>query len=55
LQGHGEALFKQAVALDLEGIVAKRARAPCRAGRHGTWLKIKHKGYWRHEAVSFGR
>ncbi len=28
LEAHGEALFKQAVALDLEGIVAKRAAAP---------------------------
>jgi ATP-dependent DNA ligase len=28
LDMHGDALFKQAVALDLEGIVAKRADAP---------------------------
>ncbi len=54
LDAHGEALFKQAVALDLEGIVAKRAGAPYQAGQ-AAWLKIKHRGYWRQEAVSFGR
>ncbi len=55
LEAQGHALFKQAVALDLEGIVAKRADAPYQAGRQSAWLKVKHKGYWRQEAVSFGR
>ena len=55
LEAHGEALFKQAVALDLEGIVAKRADSTYQAGRHPTRLKIKHKGYWRQEAVTFAR
>lgn len=34
-------LLAAACARGLEGIIAKRANAPYRAGRHGGWLKIK--------------
>ncbi len=36
----GEAMFKEAVKLGLEGIIAKRADAPYRPGRSPSWLKI---------------
>ena len=55
LQEHGEALFAKAVELDLEGIVAKRADSPYRAGRQPTWAKIKNPDYWRREALRFRR
>jgi bifunctional non-homologous end joining protein LigD len=38
---NGEALYEQVVRLGLEGIVAKRADAPYRAGRTDSWLKIR--------------
>ena len=37
----GEALYEQVIQLGLEGIVAKRADAPYRAGRSADWLKIR--------------
>jgi len=37
----GEALYDQVVKLGLEGIVAKKADAPYRAGRSPNWLKIR--------------
>ena len=37
----GEALYEQVVQLGLEGIVAKRADSPYRAGRSADWLKIR--------------
>src|SRR5205809_2915908 len=37
----GEALYAQVVTLGLEGIVAKKADAPYRAGRSPNWLKIR--------------
>ncbi len=37
----GEALYEQVVKLGLEGIVAKKADAPYRAGRSANWLKIR--------------
>src|SRR5216117_1104577 len=37
----GEALYEQVVKLGLEGIVAKKADAPYRAGRSPNWLKIR--------------
>jgi bifunctional non-homologous end joining protein LigD len=37
----GKKLLAAACANRLEGIIAKRADAPYRAGRHGNWLKIK--------------
>ena len=39
--GDGEALLKTACAHGLEGIIAKRADRPYRAGRGTDWLKIK--------------
>jgi bifunctional non-homologous end joining protein LigD len=37
----GPALYRQAQALGLEGIVSKRRDCPYRSGRPGDWLKIK--------------
>jgi len=37
----GEALYEQVVRMGLEGIVAKKADAPYRAGRSPNWLKIR--------------
>src|SRR6266566_7582821 len=37
----GEALYEQVVQLGLEGIVAKKADSPYRAGRSPNWLKIR--------------
>src|SRR5216110_348263 len=37
----GEALYEHVVKMGLEGIVAKRADAPYRAGRSPNWLKIR--------------
>ncbi len=37
----GVALYEQVVKLGLEGIVAKKADAPYRAGRSAAWLKIR--------------
>lgn len=39
--GAGSAFFKTACAEKLEGIVSKRADAPYRSGRGGSWRKIK--------------
>jgi bifunctional non-homologous end joining protein LigD len=42
--GGGDAFFREACRLKLEGVVAKRRDAPYTAGRARTWLKIKcHK------------
>lgn len=41
IETDGEAMFAQACALKLEGIIAKRADAPYRSGRSKSWLKIK--------------
>jgi bifunctional non-homologous end joining protein LigD len=37
---HGEALFDEVARRGLEGIMAKRATSPYKAGRSPTWLKI---------------
>jgi ATP-dependent DNA ligase len=50
---HGEALFNAIVQDDHEGIVAKRADAPYRAGPCNAWLKIKNKGYSRRAAIEW--
>jgi bifunctional non-homologous end joining protein LigD len=43
ITARGEAFFKEAVKLDLEGIIAKKMQSPYRAGvRSGEWLKIKN-------------
>ncbi len=41
METDGEALFAEVRAMGLEGIVAKRAASPYRAGRHADWLKIR--------------
>ena len=43
----GEALFRQACALNLEGIVSKRIDTPYRSGPFLVWRKIKCPGYAR--------
>jgi bifunctional non-homologous end joining protein LigD len=40
-ENDGEVLYEQVQKLGLEGIVAKRAESPYRAGRSATWLKIR--------------
>ncbi|MBI4410737.1 MAG: DNA ligase D [Gemmatimonadetes bacterium] len=41
VEGRGEEFHRQACALGLEGIVAKRRDAPYRSGRARDWLKVK--------------
>jgi bifunctional non-homologous end joining protein LigD len=42
---HGEAMYRVALQLSLEGIVAKRLASPYRPGvRSRDWLKIKRPG-----------
>jgi bifunctional non-homologous end joining protein LigD len=38
----GEALFRNACAMSLEGIVAKRRDRPYRSGRSADWIKVKN-------------
>jgi len=39
--GDGDAVFRHASRLGLEGIISKQATAPYRSGRVRTWLKVK--------------
>src|SRR5919108_1813452 len=39
----GDALYREAMRLDLEGIVAKKASAPYKAGRSPLWLKVRSR------------
>jgi len=55
IETHGEALFREIVRHDQEGIVAKRLEAPYRAGRQATWVKIKNRDYSRRGAVEWQR
>lgn len=41
LREDGEALFKQACLMGLEGIISKRSDRPYRSGRYDDWFKIK--------------
>ena len=41
IERDGEAFLEQVGKIGLEGIIAKKADAPYRAGRSGQWLKIK--------------
>ena len=43
----GEALFRHACAMNLEGIVLKRVASPYRSGRFDGWRKIKFQSYRR--------
>jgi ATP dependent DNA ligase domain len=47
LEGDGEAIFRHACALGLEGIISKRRDARYRSGRSLTWLKIKNHAHER--------
>src|SRR5829696_5431682 len=47
LEGDGQAIFRHACALGLEGIVSKRRDSRYRSGRSLTWLKIKNPAYER--------
>jgi bifunctional non-homologous end joining protein LigD len=53
VETYGEALFHAIVDGDHEGIVAKRADTPYRAGPSRAWLKIKNKAYSRRGAVEW--
>jgi bifunctional non-homologous end joining protein LigD len=44
---HGEALFRHACRLGLEGIISKRLGSPYRSGRSLMWRKIKCPSYER--------
>ncbi|OYX25723.1 MAG: DNA ligase D [Rhodobacterales bacterium 32-66-7] len=41
IEGHGAAAWAQVCAAGREGLVSKLATAPYRAGRHGSWVKLK--------------
>jgi bifunctional non-homologous end joining protein LigD len=43
----GEALFRHACAMGLEGIVSKRATSRYRSGRCDAWRKVKNPAYER--------
>ena len=45
--GDGEALFRHACAMGLEGIVSKRIDTPHRSGPFSGWRKIKCPDYVR--------
>jgi bifunctional non-homologous end joining protein LigD len=47
LKEDGEALFRHACRLGLEGIISKRRGSPYRSGRSLTWGKIKCPDYER--------
>jgi bifunctional non-homologous end joining protein LigD len=42
IEGDGEAIFRHACKLRLEGIVSKRKDSPYRSGRSPDWLKMKN-------------
>lgn len=44
IDGRGEAVIRKACAMDLEGIVSKKASAPYRSGRGTAWVKSKCVG-----------
>ena len=49
-EGDGEALFRAACRMGLEGIVSKRAQSRYRSGRCKSWIKTKNRrapGYMR--------
>jgi bifunctional non-homologous end joining protein LigD len=54
LEGAGEAIFRHACSLGLEGIVSKRRDSRYRSGRSLTWRKIKNPDYERSLAVPAG-
>jgi bifunctional non-homologous end joining protein LigD len=44
IEGDGEAIFRHACKLRLEGIVSNRKDSPYRSGRSPDWLKFKNPG-----------
>jgi bifunctional non-homologous end joining protein LigD len=46
----GEAMFRHACAMGLEGIVAKRATSHYSSGRCDAWRKVKNPAYERRSA-----
>jgi bifunctional non-homologous end joining protein LigD len=44
---HGEALFRHACALGLEGIVSKKLTSRYKSGACKTWVKVKNPAYER--------
>jgi bifunctional non-homologous end joining protein LigD len=55
VEGHGLAMFAGALALGLEGVVAKDAKSPYVEGaaENRFWLKIKNSDFKRKEPVEF--
>lgn len=50
----GEDLFREAVAMGMEGVIGKRAESSYKGGRSKDWLKMKRAGYhdgWNRVAV----
>lgn len=45
IETKGEAMFEQAVAMGMEGVIGKRADSPYKGGRSRDWLKAKRAGY----------
>jgi bifunctional non-homologous end joining protein LigD len=43
----GEAMFRHACRMGLEGIVSKRAASRYRSGRCASWVKVKNPAYER--------
>jgi bifunctional non-homologous end joining protein LigD len=54
IHAQGCAVFEQIVALDLEGMVAKRLDSTYQRGCSRNWLKIKNPSYHRRAALGFG-
>lgn len=53
IETHGTPLFHAIAADDHEGIVAKRAEAPYRAGPRDDWLMVKNRDYSQRAAVEW--
>ena len=45
LKTDGEKMFQHAAKVGIEGVVAKRADSPYRAGRSKDWVKFKQAGW----------
>ncbi|UXI69863.1 DNA ligase D [Tahibacter amnicola] len=51
--GNGDAVFAQAMAAGLEGIISKRADSPYRGDRNGDWVKVKARASDEFAVVGF--
>jgi bifunctional non-homologous end joining protein LigD len=45
IEAQGEAMYRHAVKVGLEGVVGKKADSPCMGGRRRDWLKSKPAGF----------